>query len=266
MDAYHLLLGRLWQYDRRVHHDGRANIYSFVFEGIKIVLLPYKQSVEQPKSTSDVAALLSRAQFDKGLLEAEKGYVLMGKEVLEYNTIPESMAPLIIEFSELFPEVLLRELSHLRYIQHYIDLEPGATLPSIVHYMMNPHENEELRQHVEELLVKGHIKDSMSPCIVLALLIPKNDGSFVDKMVINKITVSTIIAPIIDFMKGDQFEWTAKFAYTVRHKVGVANRMVDDLSHKSSLLVYMHVEVLGFDSFRELLVDDPYFYVVMQDE
>lgn len=28
MDACHVLLGRPWQYDRLVHHDGRANTYS----------------------------------------------------------------------------------------------------------------------------------------------------------------------------------------------------------------------------------------------
>ena len=31
MDACHLLLGRPWQYDREVQHDGRKNTYSFMF-------------------------------------------------------------------------------------------------------------------------------------------------------------------------------------------------------------------------------------------
>lgn len=31
MDARHLLLGRPWQYDWRVVHNGRANAYSFTF-------------------------------------------------------------------------------------------------------------------------------------------------------------------------------------------------------------------------------------------
>ena len=42
MDAFHLLLGRPWQYDRDVTHNGRTNTYKFMFEGVKIVLLPSK--------------------------------------------------------------------------------------------------------------------------------------------------------------------------------------------------------------------------------
>ena len=47
MDACHLLLGP-WQFDREVIHNGKANIYSFMFEGAKIVLVPNKEHV-QPK-------------------------------------------------------------------------------------------------------------------------------------------------------------------------------------------------------------------------
>ncbi|GKV06983.1 hypothetical protein SLEP1_g18797 [Rubroshorea leprosula] len=40
MHAEHLLLGRPWQYDRRVTHDGFKNRYSFVMEGKTITLAP----------------------------------------------------------------------------------------------------------------------------------------------------------------------------------------------------------------------------------
>ena len=61
MDAFHLLLGRLWQYDRDVTHNGRTNTYSFMFDGVKIVLLPSKHVLEKPKSTGEVNTLLSLA-------------------------------------------------------------------------------------------------------------------------------------------------------------------------------------------------------------
>lgn len=40
MHASHLLLGRPWQFDRRVTHDGYTNRYSFRFQGRNITLAP----------------------------------------------------------------------------------------------------------------------------------------------------------------------------------------------------------------------------------
>jgi len=40
MHACHLLLGRPWQYDRRVTHDGFTNRYSFTLKWQPITLVP----------------------------------------------------------------------------------------------------------------------------------------------------------------------------------------------------------------------------------
>ena len=34
MDACHLLLGRPWQFDKKAHHDGEKNSYSFQKDGV----------------------------------------------------------------------------------------------------------------------------------------------------------------------------------------------------------------------------------------
>ena len=44
MHAGHILLGRPWQYDRRVTHDAFKNIYSFVKEGKTIKFAPLTPS------------------------------------------------------------------------------------------------------------------------------------------------------------------------------------------------------------------------------
>ena len=58
MHAGHILLGRPWQYDMRVTHDGFKNIYNFVKGGKTIKLAPLTPSQvyeDQLKLKSEVA-------------------------------------------------------------------------------------------------------------------------------------------------------------------------------------------------------------------
>ncbi|XP_076900242.1 uncharacterized protein LOC143554355 [Bidens hawaiensis] len=168
MDACHLLLGRPWEYDRSIEHDRRSNSYSFMFGGVKITLVPSKPKQLATKQTGN---LLTISQFEDELVEADNVFVLIGKPVPEEFEISEAMIPLLEEFSDVFPNELLDGLPPLRDIQHHIDLEPGSQLPNRPHYRMSPREHEELRRQVEELISKGHVRESMSPCAVPALLV-----------------------------------------------------------------------------------------------
>ena len=57
---------------------------------------------------------------------------------------------------------------------------------------MNPKETMEMQRQVKELISKGLVWESLSPCAIPTFLVPKKDGSmrmFVDSQAINKITI-----------------------------------------------------------------------------
>ena len=78
--------------------------------------------VERAKPAAVTKTLLSMAQFDEELQQSDIEYMLVGKEAADLITIPEIVAPLIVEFNDLFSEELPNGLPPLRDVQHHIDL------------------------------------------------------------------------------------------------------------------------------------------------
>ncbi|RVW46460.1 Transposon Ty3-I Gag-Pol polyprotein [Vitis vinifera] len=96
------------------------------------------------------------------------------------------------EYEDVFPNDVPSGLPPIRGIEHQIDFVSSATIPNRPAYRSNPEETKELQRQVEELLTKGHVRESLSPCVVPVLLVPKKDGTWrmcVDCRAINNITV-----------------------------------------------------------------------------
>ncbi|KAM0017446.1 putative nucleotidyltransferase, Ribonuclease H [Helianthus debilis subsp. tardiflorus] len=178
MDACHLLLGRPWQYDRRAKHDGFRNTYSFKKDGMNITLAPC-----DPRTDPDSSTLVPKSVFAT-LLKTEPPQVIFGLFLTEpnvdINTVPKPVQPLLTEYADVFPEEIPSGLPLMRDIQHAIDFIPGASIPNKPPYRMSPTEFNELNRQVQELLEKGLTWESMSPCAVPALLVPKPNDTFAD--------------------------------------------------------------------------------------
>jgi hypothetical protein len=162
------------------------------------MLLPIEEKkVKEEASTSIL--LMSRKEF---LKEAKKGqemqFVVVRKPrvVLTSTTmddLPEEVQELLDNFVDIVVDEMPNSLPPIRSISHHIDLIPGARLPNKEAYRMTPRENEEVKNQVQELLDKGLVRESLSPCAVPTVLSPKKDGGWrmcTVSRAINKITIS----------------------------------------------------------------------------
>ncbi|KAK1602099.1 hypothetical protein QYE76_017142 [Lolium multiflorum] len=96
------------------------------------------------------------------------------------------------EFIDVFPQDVPPGLPPIRGIEHQIDLIPGASLPNRAPYRTNPEETKEIQRQIQVLQDKGYIRESLSPCAVPIILVPKKDGSSrlcTDCRSINNITI-----------------------------------------------------------------------------
>ena len=123
-------------------------------------------------------------------------YVLLCKdEITNTNNshdLPLVLSSLLQEFQDVFPDELTPGLPPLRGIDHRTDLITGAPLPNKAPYRVNPEETKEIQRQVKHLIDHGHVRESLGPCDVPVILVPKRDSSFrmcSDCRPINAITV-----------------------------------------------------------------------------
>ncbi|XP_057958573.1 uncharacterized protein LOC131151349 [Malania oleifera] len=153
MHGSRIVLGMSWQYDRHVTHDGFKNKYSFINDGRSVTLVPLTP---------------------KQMCEDQEAYLSANKLT---SSLPSTVVSLLHEYKDVFLVDMPNGLPPIRGIEHQIDFIPRATIPNCMAYKSSPGETKELQRQVEELLAKGHMRESMSLCAVPMLLLPKKDGS-----------------------------------------------------------------------------------------
>jgi hypothetical protein len=153
MDVCHLLLGRPWQYDMNVIHDGRKNTYTLEKNGRTHMLLLIKDK-EVKLEASNTVLLMSGKELLKEVKKKEDTQFIMVRKpriVLtstRVDDLPEEIQKLLEEFADIVVDKLPCPYPPIRSISHHIDLIPGASLPNKAAYRLTPQENEEFKRQV----------------------------------------------------------------------------------------------------------------------
>jgi hypothetical protein len=153
MDFYHLLLGRLWQYDRNVVHDGKRNTCTLEKNGRKHMLLPIedKKVKEERRNTIILMSgkeLLDEVKKEEGMMFAivrKPRFILKSTSI---DDLPKEIQELLENFVGIVVDDLTCSFPPIRSISHHINLIPGVSLPNKAGYRLTLQENEELKKKV----------------------------------------------------------------------------------------------------------------------
>jgi hypothetical protein len=225
MQACFLLFGRPCEFDIDDVRHGRANKYTLMHKGKKITLLPLmpneivqcdrviaemakceseiQHHQTTPPSSSNANKLKSRDMvatrsdlFIPTTVDALYHGLVCRQVLFSLDDItmslPRAITNLLHEFKYIFVTEIPPGLPHLRGIEHQIDLISGAMLPNRAAYRTNPEETKEIQRQVQELLDHGYIWESLSPCAVPVIFVPKKNGTWrmcVDCRAINNIII-----------------------------------------------------------------------------
>ena len=142
MDVCPMILGRPWQYDRKVVHDGWKNTYSLEKDGRRHTLLPSKDEVAQEGSESNILLMTG-----KELLQEVKkeDFALVGKpKVILTSTNLDDFPTKVRIFLDDYVDNIVDDLPNafppVRSISHHIELIPSASLPNKETYKLTPQE------------------------------------------------------------------------------------------------------------------------------
>jgi hypothetical protein len=79
MDVCHLLLGRPWQYDKNVVHDGRKNTYTLEKNGRMHMLLPIEDKKVKAETSNTILLMSGKELLDEVKKDQDMQFVVVRK-------------------------------------------------------------------------------------------------------------------------------------------------------------------------------------------
>jgi hypothetical protein len=106
MDVCHLLLGRLWQYDINVIHDGRKNTYTLEKNGRTHMLLSIKDKEVKPEVRNTILLMSGKELLTEVKKKEEPQFIVVRKPNIvltstRVDDLPEEVQKLLEEFVDI---------------------------------------------------------------------------------------------------------------------------------------------------------------------
>ena len=118
MDICHMFLGRLWQFDRHVVHDGCANTYTLTKDGEKHKLKPMKEANKAVCITARVCVLDGKRFLDTMRHEDVCFSIVPRDGKIKVEEVPAEVAALLKEFPDIVLDNVPNGLPPVRKISH----------------------------------------------------------------------------------------------------------------------------------------------------
>jgi hypothetical protein len=224
LDICGIVLGSPYLYDRKAIFYRHENKYHLFKDGVEYIVRAHTKKMN--------LSIINAGQM-KRLVNASKNFVLLmikPKNDVENEAfqgcdakLKSDLFEVVNQYDDMFKEP--KGLPPKRGIQHEIQLQQDCPLPNIGMYRMSVMENAEIKKQIQELLDKGVIVSSSSPCGSPIVLVPKKDGTWrmcVDFRALNKITVKNRYSLSLGFLQ--------QFHLVIRYKKGIFNKVADMLS------------------------------------
>jgi hypothetical protein len=179
LDVSDVLLGQPYLWKRHAVYDSRPRVVIITL-GNKLYRIP---EIALPTTIS----LVTAKQCSKLISQTRIFFFLMIHPQGKRNTVamtsrqgPTAQKHKMDKFMEEYEDIFTSPAGvPLHYqVKHSIDLTPSAPLSNGPIYRRFVLENDEIKRKIQELLQKGHIRPSSSPCGSPIVLVQKKDGTW----------------------------------------------------------------------------------------